>query len=47
MLALPMMGLGLYAGNKVHIGISPKHLLMLVGALLIGSGTSLLWKAWT
>jgi uncharacterized membrane protein YfcA len=46
LLALPVMGIGLFAGNRVHIGISPPHLLMLIGALLIGSGASLLWKAW-
>lgn len=47
LMALPVMGLGLFAGHKVHIGISPQHLLMLIGALLLGSGGSLLWKAWS
>ncbi len=46
LMALPVMGVALFAGNKVHIGISPRHLLMLVGGLLMVSGGSLLWKAW-
>lgn len=46
LIALPVMGIGLFAGNKVHLGISPTHLMMLIGLLLIGSGGSLLWKAW-
>lgn len=46
LLSLPLMGLGLYLGNKVHLGISRRHQLSLVGLLLLGSGGSLLWKAW-
>jgi len=46
LVAAPVMALGLYLGHRVHVGISQAHLLMLVGALLIGSGGSLLWKAW-
>ncbi len=45
LLSLPLMGLGLYLGNKVHLGISRRHQLALVGLLLLGSGGSLLWKA--
>lgn len=44
--ALPIMALGLYLGHRVHLGISSGQMLKLVGALLIGSGASLVWKAW-
>lgn len=46
LIALPLMGLGLYLGNKVHLGITHRHQLAVVGMLLLGSGGSLLWKAW-
>lgn len=45
--AMPLMVLGLYLGNKVHVGLSNQQMLRLIGALLVGSGTSLIWKAWT
>lgn len=44
--ALPIMALGLYLGHRVHLGISSRQMLKLIGALLIGSGVSLIWKAW-
>ena len=44
--ALPVMALGLYLGHRAHIGISSQQMLRLVGLLLLGSGLSLLWKAW-
>lgn len=44
--ALPVMALGLYLGHRVHLGISSGQMLKLVGVLLIGSGASLIWKAW-
>jgi uncharacterized membrane protein YfcA len=44
--ALPIMALGLYLGHRVHLGISSGQMLKLIGALLIGSGASLVWKAW-
>lgn len=44
--ALPVMALGLYLGHRAHIGISSRQMLKLIGVLLIGSGASLLWKAW-
>jgi uncharacterized membrane protein YfcA len=47
LLALPLMGLGLYLGNRVHLGITRQQQLALIGILLLGSGGSLLWKAWT
>lgn len=46
LLSLPLMGLGLYLGNRVHLGISRRQQLALIGLLLLGSGGSLLWKAW-
>jgi uncharacterized membrane protein YfcA len=45
-LSLPLMGLGLYLGNRVHLGITRRQQLALIGILLLGSGASLLWKAW-
>jgi uncharacterized membrane protein YfcA len=47
LMALPLMGLGLYLGNRVHLGITRRQQLALIGVLLLGSGGSLLWKAWT
>ncbi|MDD5330037.1 MAG: sulfite exporter TauE/SafE family protein [Sulfuricella sp.] len=44
--ALPVMALGLYFGHRVHLGISRRQLFRLIGLLLVGSGGSLLWKAW-
>lgn len=46
LMALPLMGLGLYLGNRVHLGISSRQQLALIGALLLMSGGSLLLKAW-
>jgi hypothetical protein len=45
-LSLPVMALGLYLGNKAHVGISNRHTLALIGVLLLVSGVSLLWKVW-
>ncbi len=45
-MSLPLMGLGLYLGNRVHLGITRRQQLALIGILLLGSGGSLLWKAW-
>jgi len=45
-MALPLMGLGLYLGNKVHLGITHRQQLGIIGGLLLISGISLLWKAW-
>lgn len=44
--AIPVMAIGLYLGNKTHIGISHQQIFKLIGLLLIVSGSSLLWKAW-
>lgn len=45
--ALPLMALALHFGHKAHVGISNQQMLKLIGALLLGSGVSLLWKAWS
>ena len=45
-LSIPVMAAGLYFGNKVHLGISNQQTLSLIGALLLVSGASLLWKVW-
>lgn len=44
--ALPIMVIMLKVGHKVHLGLSNEQMLKLIGALLLGSGVSLLWKAW-
>lgn len=43
-LALPLVAAGLVLGHRVHTGISRRQQLALIGALLITSGVSLLWK---
>ncbi len=43
--ALPVMALGLKLGHRVHVGLSHEQMLRLIGFLLLGSGGSLLWKA--
>jgi hypothetical protein len=45
-LSIPVMAAGLYFGNKVHLGISNRQTLSLIGALLLVSGGSLLWEVW-
>ncbi len=44
--ALPVMAIGLYLGHRAHLGISSRQMFYLIGVLLIGSGASLVWKAW-
>lgn len=46
LISLPLMAAGLYLGHKVHVGISQRQQLALIGVLLLGSGSSLLWHAW-
>jgi hypothetical protein len=43
--ALPLVALGLFLGNRVHIGLSPLQMQRLIGIMLLVSGTSLLWRA--
>lgn len=45
--ALPLVTLGLYLGNRVHIGLSTLQMQRLIGIMLLVSGTSLLWRAWS
>jgi uncharacterized membrane protein YfcA len=44
--ALPLIALGLWLGNRVHVGLTPAQMQRLIGALLLVSGASLLWRAW-
>jgi uncharacterized membrane protein YfcA len=44
--ALPLVTLGLFLGNRVHIGLSPAQMQRILGTILVVSGTSLLWRAW-
>jgi uncharacterized protein len=44
-ITLPAMALGLYLGNKLHGRISNERAMKVIGALLVGSGMALLWKA--
>jgi len=46
LLGLPVTGIGLYLGNRVHLGITRRQQLAIIGCLLLLSGGSLLWKAW-
>lgn len=45
--ALPLVAVGLWLGNHVHLGIAPQAMQRLVGVLLVVAGVSLLWRAWT
>jgi uncharacterized membrane protein YfcA len=44
LLGLPLVGFGLVLGHRVHTGITRRQQLALIGALLVVSGLSLLWK---
>ena len=44
--ALPLMLGSLYLGSHIHIGISQKNMMFLVGLLLLGSSLSLLIKVY-
>jgi len=46
LMGLPVAAIGLYLGNKVHLEISHRQQLTVIGGLLLLSGGSLLWKAW-
>jgi len=46
LMGLPITAIGLYLGNKVHLGITHRQQLVIIGCLLLVSGGSLLWKAW-
>ena len=42
---LPVMGLGIWIGNRMHLNLSRTTLVRIIGVLLIGSGVSLLIRA--
>jgi uncharacterized membrane protein YfcA len=46
LLALPVMAIGLMLGHRIHLGISNRQQLALIGMLLIASGGSLFWKVY-
>lgn len=41
----PLMAVGLYLGNHVHVGITRERLTQIIGGLLLMSGGSLIWKS--
>jgi uncharacterized membrane protein YfcA len=47
LMGLPVAGIGLYLGNRVHLGITHRQQLVVIGCLLLVSGGSLLWKAYS
>ena len=42
--ALPLVGLGLFLGHRVHVGLTQAKMQRLIGLLLLASGASLLWR---
>jgi uncharacterized protein len=44
--ALPLVALGLFLGNRVHIGLTSLQMQRLIGIILLASGTSLVWRVW-
>ncbi len=44
-LAIPVAGLGLFFGGKIHTGLGRDAFIRLISMLLLGSGTALLMKA--
>ena len=45
LMALPLVALGLWLGNHVHVGLTRAHMQRLIGLLLLVSGGSLIWRA--
>lgn len=45
LLAFPLMGFGLYVGNRIHLGVSQPQLLKMVGLLLTATGLSLMYRS--
>jgi uncharacterized membrane protein YfcA len=41
----PMMFLGLYIGNRLHVNLSRETMVRIIGGLLVVSGTSLVFRA--
>jgi len=46
LLALPLVAAGLALGHRVHLGLTSAQMQRAIGALLLASGGSLLWRAW-
>lgn len=44
--ALPLVAIGLWIGNHVHLGLTRTQMQRIIGMLLLVSGGSLLWRAW-
>jgi len=44
-LAVPVAGLGLFFGGKIHTALGRDTFVRLISVLLLGSGTALLMKA--
>ena len=44
LMCMAPMALGLYLGNRIHVGISRERLLQVVGVILVASGATLLVK---
>jgi uncharacterized membrane protein YfcA len=44
-LLAPMMFLGLYVGNRLHVNLSRETMVRIIGALLVASGASLVLRA--
>jgi uncharacterized protein len=42
---LPIMLLGVVLGNRLHVNLSREQLVRVIGALLVASGVSLIWRA--
>jgi len=42
--ALPLVGLGLYAGGRIHVGLSHGAFVRLVSVILVGAGIALLTR---
>lgn len=40
----PMAWLGLHFGHRLHVGLTPQAFHRIIGALLIASGTTLVWR---
>jgi len=45
LLGLPVMLCGLYAGNQIHLRLSPTQVIRLMGLLLILVGATLVWRS--
>lgn len=43
-MALPLVALGLFFGNRVHVGLTAAQMQRIIGVILLVSGGSLLWR---